>query len=140
MIYSHIDFLPPSIEEISIITKEGIPLIGFSSKQNSNSLLAGRIMTDLSRISTEMSCGDLHSFSMFDSKFISIPCIANDVIIFCKCPLKTKEKKIKKTCQVISKMFIKSTKNLDFNQWDGDVSLFDEFKKHLEIYFKMCNL
>ncbi len=138
--YSYIDFLPPSIEEISIITKEGIPLVGFSSKKISDSLLAGKILTDLGRISTEMSCGDLQSFSMFDSKFISIPCIENDVIIFCKCPLKTKERKIKKICQVISKMFIKSTKNLDFNKWDGDVSLFDDFKKHLEIYFKMSNL
>ena len=138
--YSHIDFLPPSIEEITVITKEGIPLVGFSTKKNPDSLLAGKIMTDLTRISMEMSCGDLQSFSMFDWKYISIPCIENDVVIFCKCPLKTKEKKIRKTCQVISKMFKQNTITLDFHKWDGDVSHFDDFKKHLELYFKMSNL
>ena len=138
--YSRIEFLPSSIEEICILTKVGIPLVGFCRKQISNYLLAGKIMTSLRRITMEMSCGDLQSFSMLDSKFISIPCNENDVVIFCKCPLKTKEKKILKTCQVISKMFTNNTKNLDFTQWQGDVSLFDDFKKHLELYFKMSNL
>jgi len=135
-----IDFLPSTIDEISIITKEGGLLVGLCNNHNSNSILASRILTDLRKISKEMSGGDLHSFSMFNKKFLSIPCIEDDVVIFVRCPLTIKEKKIIKMGKVIAKMFIDSTKDVDFRNWKENSSNFNDFKKNLEIYFKMSNL
>ncbi len=138
--HTYIDFLPPTIEAIWIFTKDGIPLIAFSGKKGVNSALMGGFLSALKGFSTTMTGGNFSSFTSSGSLFTLVPCNNDNVLIFCRSPLKTKEKKILNVCRSISNMFESCIGNLDFTNWNGEISVFDDFKRHLKLYFKMSNL
>ena len=138
--HSYIENLPSIIEEIWILTSKGIPLSHFSREENPDSETMGRFLSAMRGFCAEMSNGKFQTFSMADSKFISIPCKKDDVMIFCKSPMKAKEKKILNICKTISNISEDYIGTMNFAEWDGEVSFFDELRKRIELFFKMSDL
>ena len=138
--HTYLTSLPSIIEEIWILTSKGIPFIHLSRIQNPDEIPIGGFLSAMREVCAQMSNTDFQTFSMADSKFISIPCCNNDVMIFSKSPNKAKDKKIVKICKAISNVAEDYIRDIDFNKWDGDISYFDDLKEQIILYFKMSNV
>lgn len=136
-----IDYLPSIINEIWFFTSSGIPIVEFCKTDNINEVLLGGFLSAVKSFSSEMRAGgNLKHFQLKDSKYTCSYCCNKQIMLFCKSPIDAKTKKIKKTLSTIKTIFEELHDPEQLKSWDGDLSVFDSFKKKMELYFKMSNL
>ena len=132
--------MPSVIEEIWIFTRDGIPIAEFGSKKNFKQEMVGGFLSAIKTYCQEVSGSELKSFSMGDFKFMCVSALKNSIIICCKSAMSVKEKNIQKMIKVITKMFNEMFSVEELENWNGDISLFDDFSKKLDLYFRMGDL
>ncbi len=129
------------IEELWIFSKDGLPIVDFCKEGNIDKSLLGAFFSAIKSFSKEIASGDeLTSFILKKYKFTLVSALNNNAILVCKSDPKHKDKKIQKLCNVIVRIFEETYDSSDINNWDGDLSFFDDFKDKLDLYFKMSAL
>ncbi|TFG21575.1 MAG: hypothetical protein EU529_13175 [Promethearchaeota archaeon] len=129
------------IDDLWIFSKDGLPIVEFCKEGKIDKSLLGAFFSAIKSFSKKISSGDeLSSFILKDCKFTLVSALKNDAILVCKSDPKHKEKKIHKLCNVIVRIFEETFDSSDINNWDGDLSFFDDFKDKLDLYFKMSAL
>lgn len=139
------------LEEFWIFSKDGIPYVNFfrdisSSYQfdhrlfNRDDKIAQKVESVLVSEEQEFSKKNLISFEYEKSKYMITPCLNNYLHLVLKSSIDVKIKKIqnisKITCGMIKSLYLV----MDFRTWKGDLKMFDNFRKKIDLYFKMSNL
>ncbi|MFX0070454.1 MAG: hypothetical protein ACFFAO_05120 [Candidatus Hermodarchaeota archaeon] len=128
------------IKELWIFSKAGIPIIEIGHKESLNKYLMGSFISAIKSYSESLTEEGLTSFILEKNKYILKSSLNGNALVVCRSDPKIKEKKIKKICNLITQIFEDLYKPEDIENWDGDVSFFDNFRDKLDLYFKMSNL
>lgn len=128
------------LDEIWIFSKDGIPIVDFARIGSVDKSLFGGFINAIKFFCGKISKGELKSINVGNSKYTFTTCLKDDIIFACKSSMDSKEKKIKKICEIISDIFDDMFTLDEINNWDGDDSFFDKFKDKLDLYFKMSQL
>ncbi|MFW9878403.1 MAG: hypothetical protein ACFFG0_35420, partial [Candidatus Thorarchaeota archaeon] len=73
-------------------------------------------------------------------KLVITPCLNSYLFLIYKSSLSSKKKEIIKFSQVVCSMIKSLYMVKDFRFWEGDLTLFDNLKKKLDLYLKMSGL
>ncbi len=139
------------LEEFWIISKDGIPYVNFFRDIISNtqfdsrpfkrdSEIAQKVESVLGSEDQDFSKKNLISFEYKNSKYIITTCLNNYLYLVFKSSSGVKIKKIHNISKIICGMIKSLYMVKDFRSWEGDLKKFDNFKKKIELYFKMSNL
>ncbi|MFW9783688.1 MAG: hypothetical protein ACFFFB_15495 [Candidatus Heimdallarchaeota archaeon] len=139
------------IEEFWIFSKDGTPYVNFFHENNEKDDFSFRAINSdgeiLEKIKSILKSNGKEIFDlknefieMNGSKFGVNPCLNDYLLIIYKSPLEVKRKQIQKICKTISSMIKNLYTVRDFRGWEGDLTLFDELNKKIDLYFKMSSL
>jgi len=138
------------VEEFWIFSKEGSPYVNFYENNgatqynfrsgNSDIELFKKVTTVLNSQKQELSKIKIEFLEFDEFKFTVAPCLNNYLVMVFKSPLEVKNKQIRNLCNSICGIISSLYMVKDFREWDGDLNLFAEFKKKIDLYFKMSSL
>jgi len=116
-------------------------LVNFCEEDAMDKSLICGFFSAITAFSYELSGKEgLKSITLQDYKFIYSPCCDGKALLVCKSETSIKDKKIFKIAKVIKSILEDLHSGDHIENWDGDLSCFDEFKNRLDLYFKMSDL
>jgi hypothetical protein len=118
------------IQDIWIINDAGAVLFNRVLDKKLDEQLIGALMSALNLLAEELESGGLSSFELKDKKYIIIKKFGISFIV--NSPKKIKEKKINEELDNIVNKFFKLYPKEFFNNWDNDVSVFNDFENHIK--------
>jgi hypothetical protein len=125
------------INEFWIITDHGIPLFNYSPNKDLDPNLISGFFSAIQKYSSQikdLNEGYINSFSFGDSVFNFLINPKYKLFFISKSSNKIKSKLINKHLKEIQKMFIGRFEE-KINNFDGEVSIFQNFKQKFETYF-----
>ena len=131
--------MPSISNDFWIFSKEGHPMINFNSREQLSEDLLGsfvRTIKDLGKLSGK----ELQSVTLGNYKYTCLSCCENNAFIVHRAQSSIKDKHIAKKCTAVKDLFEEMHQVNNIACWDGDISHFDDFKKKLDLYFKMSEL
>ncbi|MHA1931808.1 MAG: hypothetical protein ACW96X_04660 [Promethearchaeota archaeon] len=139
------------LEEFWIFSKDGIPYVNFFKENLSNSHFNHRHFNGEAEIakkvgsmliSEEQSLAkkNLIFFEYKNSQYIITSCLNGYLHLVLKSSLEVKVKKLNNISKIIGGMIKSLYMTRDFREWEGDLKKFDNFKKKIDLYFKMSSL
>ena len=128
------------LKELWILTRDGLPLVCFTEEGADSENLVCGFISALQSFCNELTSDDLRIIQLQDEKITMSTCLDETALIVCKTTGKIKEKKIQKMTNMIKNMFEKMYKAEDLKDWNGDLSLFDNFRNRISLYFKLVDL
>ncbi|MHA2036400.1 MAG: hypothetical protein ACW98X_08190 [Promethearchaeota archaeon] len=139
------------LEEFWIISKDGIPYINLFKENGINSNFKSRTFSSEEEIThkvrsvleTEQETflkKHLVFFELKNYRYIITSCLNGYLHLILKSSLDVKIKKLRNISKVIGDMIKNLYMVRDFREWEGDFKRFDNFKKKMNLYFKMSNL
>lgn len=129
-----------AIEGVWVFTQDGIPMVDFYTENSGDTALFSSFMSAVQSFTKQASGKDLNSFQIGDSKYNCVKCLKDSIYLIIKAHKNIKENKIYQICEIITDIFEQMFSEEQLSCWDGDLSLFDEFKKKIDLYFKLRNL
>jgi len=118
------------IQDVWILTSDGISVFSRLHDESLNEQLFGALMSALNSFAEEIAKGGLSNFQLSNKRF-SIRKRNNFIFVASSNP-KIKEKKaISEMELIIEKFFNKYPEDLLTN-WDSDVSIFEDFEQNIE--------
>lgn len=117
------------LQDIWILTKTGTVVWSRVFNPKVNEQLFGALMSSIMTFAKEISDKGLTSIELTERKFIFLK--RKGLIFVTNAPKKVKERRIKKELERISDKFFELY-SFNMNDWDSDVSAFDDFEKHIE--------
>lgn len=132
--------MPGFIEDLWIITSDGIPLIEVFKNTNVNTFILSAYLSAIESFSKEVSGQELLSLGFGNKKLLITPCLEGNVYLVSQYSAKVKEKKIKGIFTLLTEFFEESYTIDDIQTWNGDISLFNKFKERINLYFQMYDL
>jgi hypothetical protein len=132
--------MPYFIEELWIFSDDGIPLVEIYKNPELDNGLMGGFFSAIESFSKEVTGSGIKSIVLGDDKYVLTRCLEDRIILVCKTEKNVKKKTIDKFLDVIVNFFEELYSVEDVKNWHGDLSIFDEFKKKLEVYFKMASI
>jgi hypothetical protein len=139
------------IEEFWIFSKEGDPIVNFYKdpslgssfnyrfpKLDQSTLAEIKEMIHINISNTSKKKIDIMRFE--DKIFNFGQCLQNDAVIFYKTEGTHKEKKILNICKAVSDQFEEIYKFNQIKMWEGDLSIFEKFRKRISLLFRMSSL
>ncbi|TFF89742.1 MAG: hypothetical protein EU548_06580 [Promethearchaeota archaeon] len=130
----------PLLDELWIFSQAGVPIAEFSKKGAVDKTFLGFFISAIKTFSQKVSGREFKGFNIGKNKYSCIHCMDDEIVLVCRSPLDVNRKQIKKICKVIGKMFEDLFTKKDLDNWNGDLSFFDDFQHRLDLYFKMGDL
>ncbi|TFF96783.1 MAG: hypothetical protein EU547_06040 [Promethearchaeota archaeon] len=128
------------VEKLWIFSDNGVPLADFNKEEDTDHALITSLMSAIHSFTENISGKNLKSFQTGKSKYTCVKCLQENIIIVIQSSKNSKEKNVKKTCEVIQEIFEKMYSVKQIEGWDGDLSFFEEFRKKIDLYFKLRDL
>ncbi|MBY9004283.1 MAG: hypothetical protein KGD73_09955 [Candidatus Lokiarchaeota archaeon] len=139
------------LEEFWIFSKEGEPIVNFFKdplKGNSFNFRFPELdqstlveIKEMIRLNVSNINQKKRETMKFERGIFNIAqCLQNDAVIFYKTDNTHKEKKVLNICKAVSDQFEEIYKFNQIKVWDGDLSIFEKFRKRVSLLFKMSNL
>ncbi|MHA1985477.1 MAG: hypothetical protein ACW98D_02460 [Promethearchaeota archaeon] len=139
------------LEEFWIISKDGIPYVNFFKEDISNSHFNPRTFNKDAEITQKvesvlvleeknLSKKNLIVFEYKNSRYIITSCLNGYLHLVLKSTLDVKVKKLHNISKIIGDMIKSLYMVRDFREWEGDVKKFENFRKKIDLYFKMSSL
>ncbi|NVM38052.1 MAG: hypothetical protein HWN81_20830 [Candidatus Lokiarchaeota archaeon] len=118
------------IQDIWILNDAGAVLYHRVFKKSLDEQLIGALMSALNLLAEELEKGGLSNFELKDKKYIFMK--QHGISFIVNSSKKTKEKKVKEEMKsIVDKFFTLYPKEM-LNNWDNDLSVFDDFEKHIK--------
>ena len=139
------------IDEFWIFSKEGEPIVNFYKDPSLEGSFSYRF-PELNKSTLEalkqmiaQNLGGPEQKKRKTMKFESglfnfAQCLSNDAIIFYKTDTNYKDKKVLNICKAVSDIFEEIYKFNQIKMWNGELSLFEKFRKRVSLLFKMSSL
>ncbi|MFX1275242.1 MAG: hypothetical protein ACFFBP_11290 [Promethearchaeota archaeon] len=119
------------IQDIWILTKTGISVYNrVYDPEKLDQQLFAMLMSAINSFADEVYIGGISSFELSDKKFSIIK--HNDFLFVANSDPKVKCKKVVNELEAISEKFFKAYPHNVLENWDGDVSIFDNFEDHIQ--------
>jgi len=118
------------IQDIWIINEAGAVLYHRVFNKTVDEQLIGALMSALNLIAEELEKGGLSSFEIKDKKYFITK--QNQISFIVNSSRKIKEKKVKEELRSIVNKFLNLYPKEFFNNWNNDISIFDEFEKQIK--------
>ncbi|MHA1991988.1 MAG: hypothetical protein ACW98A_13540 [Candidatus Hodarchaeales archaeon] len=118
------------IQDIWIISEAGVVLYHRVFDKKVDEQLFGALMSALNTFAEQISTGGLSSFELEDKKYIMMK--QNGISFIVNSSTKTKEKKIKEQMRSIATKFSNKYPKEFFNNWDSDISIFEDFENQIK--------
>ena len=118
------------IQDIWILNKAGAVLYHRVFEKNLDEQLIGALMSALNLLAEELEKGGLSNFEIKDKKYTIIK--QHEISFIVNSSKKTKEKKVQEELKSIVNKFFKLYPKEMLNNWDNDLSVFDDFEKHIK--------
>ena len=118
------------IQDCWILTSDGISVFSRLHDESLNEQLFGALMSALNSFAEEIAKGGLSNFQLSNKRF-SIRKRNNFIFVASSNP-KVKEKKAISEMEVIIEKFFEKYPEDLLNNWDSDVSIFQDFEKSIE--------
>ncbi|MFW9896544.1 MAG: hypothetical protein ACFFD7_12130 [Candidatus Thorarchaeota archaeon] len=128
------------LNDLWIISREGIPLIELFNNTKIDSGLLGAFLSAIKSFSEEIGAGSVTHLVLGNKKLVLSPCVDGHAYLVSQTDVNVKDKKIRKIFKVLGEFFEELYSAEDIINWDGDLSLFDKFKDRIDIYFQMYDL
>lgn len=139
------------LEEFWIFSKEGEPIVNFYKSNSLDSSFNYRFpeldqstlskIKEMIRLNVSNTNQKKRETMKFENNIFNFAqCLQNDAVIFYKTDNTYKEKKILNICKAVSDQFEEVYKFNQIKVWDGDLSIFEKFRKKISLLFKMSNL
>jgi len=129
-----------AIEKLWIFSQNGVPIADFNKEEETDNALVSSLMSAIHSFTENVSGKKLRSFQTGTCKYTCLKCLQDNIIIVIQSSKNSKDKNIRKTCEVIQEIFETMYTVEQFKNWDGELSRFNEFKKKLDLYFKLRNI
>ena len=118
------------IQDIWIISEAGAVLYHRVFDKNVDEQLIGALMSALNLLAEELEQEGLSSFEIKEKKYFITK--QNQISFIVNSSKKSKEKKVKEELRSIATKFSKLYPKEFFNNWDNDISIFDDFEKQIK--------
>ena len=139
------------LEEFWIFSKDGEPIVNFYKDPSIGNSFNFRFpeldqstlgeIKEMVRFNASKTNQKKRETMKFEEGIFNIAqCLKNDAVIFYKTDDTYKEKKILNICIAVSDQFEEIYKFNQIKVWDGDLSIFEKFRKRVSLLFKMSNL
>ena len=113
------------LQDIWILTEVGTVIYHRGYEQETQDQMFGMLMSVLNNLAEKLADGGMSSVELLDKRFNFMK---KRQFIFVGISLKKhKEKKVKEELNFIIEKFFGTYTDLFFTNWDGDVSVFDDF-------------
>ena len=129
--------MPTVIEELWIFSRDGVPIADFCKQGQVQNAIIGSFISAIKSFGSQLSGKELKAFSMGDFKFTCRSAVKDSLIVCCRSHLNIKDKKINKLIAKITDIFEGMYSVEDIQNWNGDLSFFDKFRKELNLYVKL---
>lgn len=114
-------------------------MVIFNNKEQLSEHLLGSFVKTIKELG-ELSGKELQSVTLNNYKYTCISCCDNNAFIVHRAEPTVKDKKIEKKCIAVKDLLEGMHQASEIICWDGDCSYFDNFKRKLNLYFKMSEL
>lgn len=118
------------IQDIWIISEAGAVLYHRVFDKSVDEQLIGALMSALNLLAEELEKGGLSSFEIKEKKYFITK--QNQVSFIVNSSKKIKEKKVKEELSTIVNKFSNLYPKEFFNNWDNDISIFDDFENQIK--------
>jgi hypothetical protein len=118
------------IQDVWIITENGINVFSRLHDESLNEQLFGALMSALNSFAEEISKGGLSNFQLSNKRFSIIK--RNQFIFVASSNPKVKEKKAISELEIIIERFFNKFPHDLLDTWDSDVSIFKGFEQNIE--------
>ena len=118
------------IQDIWILSDYGIVLFSRVFNPKLDNQLFGGLMSALNSFAENISNGGLSNFVIKDRKYIFMK--QHEIIFIVNSSKKTKEKKINEEMKSIVNKFFNLYPKEMLDKWNGDISIFTDFEKHIK--------
>ncbi len=123
-------FVEKIIQDIWIISEAGAVLYHRVFDKSVDEQLIGALMSALNLLAEELEKGGLSSFEIKEKKYFITK--QNQVSFIVNSSKKIKEKKVKEELSTIVNKFSNLYPKEFFNNWDNDISIFDDFENQIK--------
>ena len=130
----------PVVEGVWVFSQDGLPIVDLYTEDSGDTALFSSFMSAIHSLTEQASGKELRCFQIGDSKYNCVKCLKDTIYLIIKAPKNIKEKKVLQICEIITDIFEQMYSEEQLKNWDGDLSLFDGFKKRIDLYFKLRNL
>ena len=117
------------VQDLWILSDSGIVLFSRVFNPKVNEQLFGALMSALNTFANELSSGGLSSFELSSIRFTIMK--YNKTMFVCNSAKKSNEKHVMDEIKKISQKFFEHYGD-ELENWDGDVSLFEDFEEKIE--------
>ncbi|TFF97622.1 MAG: hypothetical protein EU547_03815 [Promethearchaeota archaeon] len=123
------------LDELWILTSEGMVLFNHVYKQKVPTQLFGALLSAINTFAEEVSDGGLSNFELSDRQFILYK--KNKILFIGSSSRKLKKQIISEELDKISDLFFKKYPHIiKQDNWDGEISVFESFEKEIENAFE----
>ncbi len=117
------------LQDIWIITDGGISCFTRVFNKNLNEQLFAALLSALNIFAEEVTQGGLTNFEIQNNRFTIMK--EKGFIFVSKSSKKIKENKVNEELEKVKKKFFDKYKEIVLNDWDGDISIFEDFEKSI---------
>ena len=117
------------LQDIWIITDGGISCFTRVFNKNLNEQLFGALLSALNIFAEEVTQGGLTNFEIQNNRFTIMK--EKGFIFVSKSSKKIKENKVNEELEKVKKKFFDKYKEIVLDDWDGDISIFEDFEKSI---------
>ena len=118
------------LQDIWIITDGGISCFTHVFDKELNEQLFGALLSALNIFAEEVTKGGLTNFEIQDNRFTIMK--EKGFIFVSKSSKKIKEKKVNSELEKVKRKFFDKYQGPLLDDWDGDISIFEDFEKSIE--------
>lgn len=118
------------IQDIWILNDYGIVLFSRVFNPKIDDQLFGGLMSALNTFAENIADGGLSNFVIKDRKYIIMK--QHEIIFIVNSSKKIKEKKVNEEMKSIANKFFNLYPKEMLDKWNGDISIFTDFKKHIK--------
>ena len=118
------------IQDIWILNDAGAVLYHRVFERSLDEQLIGALMSALNLLAEELEKGGLSNFEIKDKKYTIIK--QHGISFIVNSSKKTKEKKVQEQLKSIANKFFNLYPKEMLNNWDNDLSVFEDFEKHIK--------
>lgn len=117
------------LQDIWIITDGGISCFTRVFNKNLNEQLFAALLSALNIFAEEVTQGGLTNFEIQNNRFTIMK--EKGFIFVSKSSKKIKENKVNEELEKVKKKFFDKYKGIVLDDWDGDISIFEDFEKSI---------
>ncbi len=137
------------IDELWLFTMDGLPIVsllqgGNVSIKGGSSIdptLLGALLSAIKTVSQHLiKDGELNAFSVGSYKYSLVNCMKDHIMVVGRSTVSVKDKDLKKLFITIIGFFEGMYTLEEITNWNGDITLFNNYRDKLELYFKMSDL